>query len=112
MDLLDKVKKALRVSHSALDEAEITPLIDAAKKELEIAGVNMLESDDPMVLRAVTVYVKAHFGYDNPEADRFEKIFNSLKSILSQVGEYTTDEVKPEPPKPDTGTEDGGDDDG
>lgn len=86
--LLETVKKALRVTHSGLDEAEIQPLIDAAKKELEVAGVtNMLESD-PLIIRAVTVYCKAHFGYDNPESEKFLSSFNSLKNTITQVGAY------------------------
>lgn len=89
--LLDTVKKALRVSHNELDDAEIVPLIEAAKKELAIAGVVTVDEADPMIVRAVTAYAKAHFGYDNPEAERFERVFNSLKSTLSQVGEYNTE---------------------
>lgn len=89
--LLDTVKKALRVSHNKLDDAEIVPLIEAAKKELAIAGVVAVDEADPMIVRAVTAYTKAHFGYDNPEAERFERVFNSLKSTLSQVGEYNTE---------------------
>lgn len=89
--LLDTVKKTLRVSHNKLDDAEIVPLIEAAKKELTIAGVITVDEADPMIVRAVTAYAKAHFGYDNPEAERFERVFNSLKSTLSQVGEYNTE---------------------
>jgi uncharacterized phage protein (predicted DNA packaging) len=88
MALLEKVKAALRISHDALDEAEIVPLIEAAKQELAIAGVVVAEDDDPMIIRAATTYVKAHFGYDNSEAERFERIFNSIKSELSQVTAY------------------------
>jgi uncharacterized phage protein (predicted DNA packaging) len=86
--LLDIVKKALRVSNDALDDAEIAPLIEAAKKELAIAGVVTLDETDPMIIRYCTVYAKAHFGYDNPEADRFERIADSIKGTLSQVGDY------------------------
>jgi len=90
MTLIESVKKALRVSHDALDEAEIQPLIDAALRELNIAGVVMLAETDPMIVRYVTAYVKAHFGYDNPEAERFERIADSIKSVLSQVAYYNT----------------------
>jgi hypothetical protein len=89
--LLDTVKKALRVNNAALDEAEIVPLIEAAKKELAIAGVVMIDEDDPMIIRAITTYAKAHFGYDNPEAERFERIFASIRNTLSQLGEYSGD---------------------
>jgi hypothetical protein len=91
--LLEKVKTALRVSNSALDEAEIVPLIEAAKMDLHLAGVAMLNDDDPLIARAVTVYVKWHFGYDNPEAEKFELIYESLKNKLTQAGEYNTERV-------------------
>jgi uncharacterized phage protein (predicted DNA packaging) len=88
--ILDSIKKALRISHNALDDAEIVPLINAAKKDLETAGVVVVREDDPLIQRAVTAYVKAHFGYDNPEAERFERVYHSIKSTLSLLEEYTT----------------------
>lgn len=86
--LLETVKKALRITHSGLDEAEIVPLIEAAKKELEIAGVTQINEGDPLIIRAVTVYCKANFGYDNPDSEKFQSSFNSLKNTITQVGEY------------------------
>lgn len=88
--LLEMVKANIRVSHRKLDSAEVVPLIEAAKKELAIAGVVTVDESDPMIQRAVIAYAKAHFGYDNPEAERFERAFNSLKNLLSQAGDYTT----------------------
>lgn len=90
--LLDTVKANIRVSHGKLDNEEIVPLIEAAKRELAIAGVVTVDETDPMIVRAVTAYAKAHFGYDNPEAERFERVFNSIKNLLSQVGDYTAKE--------------------
>ena len=89
--LLALVKNNLRVSNNKLDDDEIVPLIEAAKKELAIAGVVTVDEADPMIRRAVIAYAKAHFGYDNPEAERFERVFSSLKNLLSQVGDYTTE---------------------
>ena len=89
--LLALVKNNLRVSNNKLDDDEIVPLIEAAKKELAIAVVVTVDEADPMIRRAVIAYAKAHFGYDNPEAERFERVFNSLKNLLSQVGDYTTE---------------------
>lgn len=86
--LLETVKKALRVTHSGLDEAEIVPLIEAAKKELQVAGVTQVDEGDPLIIRAVTVYCKANFGYDNPDSEKFQNAFNSLKNTISQVGAY------------------------
>ena len=111
MALLEKVKTALRVSNNALDEAEIMPLIEAAKKDLYLAGVVTLNESDPLIIRAVTVYVKGQFGYDNPEAERFDQVFESLKNKLTQAGEYNTEQAAPPEPEPEAleETEGGGD---
>ena len=87
--LLDVVKKNIRINHNALDDAEILPLIEAAKKELKSSGVVKLDEADPLIMRAVVAYAKAHFGYDNPEAERFGVVFNSLLNKLTQLSEYT-----------------------
>lgn len=86
--LLNTVKKTLRVTHNGLDEDEIVPLIEAAKKELAVAGVKRIEESDPLIVRAIKAYCKANFGYDNPDSEKFQKSFDSLKNTLSQVGEY------------------------
>jgi len=88
--LLDDVKTALRVSGTALD-FEVQDLIDAAKADLQLSGVHAdkIVDTDPLIKRAVIVYAKAHFGWDNPEADRFAKSYDMLKQHLTLSTEYT-----------------------
>ena len=89
MALIDDIKASLRVSSSVMD-AEVQMLIDAALYDMERAGVNpaLLELnkeqnlDNALVKKAVTVSAKAAFGYDNPEAIRFEA---SYESILNRI---------------------------
>lgn len=90
MALIDDVKLALRITSSAFD-SEIQGLIEAAKADLQLSGVHpvRLKEDDPLILRAITVYCKAHFGYDNPEAERFAKSYDMLKAHLTLSQEYT-----------------------
>lgn len=86
--MLQKIKDALRVSGEALDE-EIQDLIDAAKADLRLSGITKNE-DDPLILRAITIYCKAHFGYEEPaQAELFMKSYNALKSHLALSQEYT-----------------------
>lgn len=94
--MLDDVKDALRVSGADLD-IEIQDLIDAAKADLQLSGVHAskLVDTDPLIKRAVVVYCKAHFGWDNPEADRFAQSYNMLKQHLTLSAEYTEVEVTP-----------------
>lgn len=88
--MLNDVKDALRVSGTALD-TEIQDLIDAAKADLQLSGVHAdkIVDTDPLIKRAVIVYAKAHFGWDNPEADRFAQSYDMLKQHLTLSAEYT-----------------------
>lgn len=89
MALLDDVKLALRITSSAFD-SEVQDLIDAAIADLQLSGVRLekLDADDPLIRRAVMVYCKANFGYDNPEAERFQHSYDMLKAHLTLSQEY------------------------
>lgn len=90
MTMLEDVKTALRIRNAVFD-AEIADLIAAARDDLRISGVAaaMVASDtDALIKRAIVTYAKANFGYDNPEADRFQKSYDMLKQHLSLAGDY------------------------
>ena len=89
--MLEKIKKSLRITTDSLDE-EVEDLIEAAKLDLNISGVEKIEDDDKLIIRAVTLYCKAQFGYDNPEADRFQQTYDSLKTHLSMSSDYKADD--------------------
>ncbi len=89
--MLNDIKDSLRVNGSDLD-IEIQDLIDAAEADLILSGVNKdkVIDTDPLIKRAITVYCKAHFGYDDPKiAERFEQSYTSLKHHLTLSSEYT-----------------------
>jgi len=82
--LIDDVKASLRVSTSALD-AEVQTLIGAALYDMERVGVDptlLAEKDgnidNAFVKQAVTAYCKAHFGFDNAEAPRFDDAYRRI----------------------------------
>lgn len=92
MALLDDVKLALRVTNMAFDN-EIEDLIKAAQQDLVLAGVDenkVKNNEDPLIKRAIVVYCKANFGYDNPDAERFQKSYDLLKMHLALSLEYTS----------------------
>ena len=91
MDILSDIRLNLRVNNTALD-IEIQDLIDAAKADLALSGIhpNKIVDTDPLIKRAIIVYCKAHFGYDNPEAERFQQSYDMLKAHLTLSQEYTT----------------------
>lgn len=90
MALLDDVKLALRITSSAFD-SEVQDLIGATIADLQLSGVQpaKLDADDPLIKRAIITYVKANFGYDNPEAERFQRSYDMLKAHLTLSQEYT-----------------------
>lgn len=87
--MLEDVRDALRVSGTSLD-TEIQDLIEAAKADLQLSGAHpsKIIDTDPLIKRAVVVYCKAHFGWDNPEADRFAQSYTMLKQHLALSAEY------------------------
>ena len=90
MALLDDLKISLRVTTSVFD-SEIQGLIDAAKIDLTQSGVaadKANDETDAIIKRAITVYVKGNFGYDNPEAERFLTSYSMLKDHLALSGDY------------------------
>lgn len=91
---LNSVKAALRISPSnlAFDE-EIADLIAAARDDLRLSGVLASKTaidDDSLINRAVNTYVKANFGFDNPDAERLQVSYESIKAHLTLSQEYTT----------------------
>lgn len=91
MAMLDDVKIALRVSHSALN-TEIIDLIAAARQDLILSGVLPAKANsdtDALVKRAIVTYCKAYFGFDNPDAERLITAYDRLKSHLTLSGDYT-----------------------
>ena len=90
--MLEKIKLSLRINNSAYDD-EITDLINACKKELELAGIasSNIDEDDEMIIRAVTLYCKANFGFDNSDADRYINSYESIKTFLCTNTQYKDD---------------------
>lgn len=89
--MLEDAKGALRIDGDDLD-MEIQDLIDAAKADLQLSGVHSTKivDTDPLIKRAVIVYCKANFGYEDPKlTERFQASYTSLKHHLTLSAEYT-----------------------
>lgn len=87
MAILDDVKIALRVSTDAFD-SELNMLIDAGRKDLEIAGVVLPDGLDPITTRAIITYCKVHFG-EPDEYDRLKAAYDEQKAQLMNATGYT-----------------------
>jgi len=84
---LDKVKKALRITTTALDD-ELTDLIAAAQTDLGIAGVVVPSTLDEICTRAIITYCKLHFGLPE-DADRLKRSYDEQKAQLVTATGYT-----------------------
>lgn len=88
--LTDKMRNAVRLSNKAdaLTE-EINDCIAACEKDLTNAGIVTVDETDALIVRAVTLYVKAEFGFSDKAAD-FKAAYNALKQSLLLSGDYNT----------------------
>jgi len=85
--MLEKVKTALRITTTALDE-ELNDLIEAAKLDLGIAGVVLPESLDALCNKAIITYCKMSFGIPE-DYDRLKQSYDEQKAQLSTATGYT-----------------------
>jgi hypothetical protein len=83
-ELLADVKLRLRISSSSLD-SEISDLIAAAEKDLDLAGVTV-DTAMPLVKEAIIIYCKGRFGLENQDAERYMASYDALKTHLVLTG--------------------------
>lgn len=89
MALLDDVKMALRVTTTAYD-SEINDLINSAKLDLGIAGVELPQTLDSVCNTAIKTYCKLNFGTPNPANwEYLKKSYDEQKAQLSMSTGYT-----------------------
>ena len=88
MALIDDIKISLRITNTAYN-TEITDLINAAKADLLLSGVLVTSETDVLIKRCINLYVKAHFGYNNPDSEKLKLSYDLLKIHLGLSGEYS-----------------------
>ena len=94
--MLDRVKLALLISGNDFD-SELTDLIDAAAKDLGIAGVDGLvistDTNDTLIIRAIITYCGYQFEIMHGSLDRsaaYKKSYDEQKAQLGMASGYTT----------------------
>jgi len=93
--MLDDIKILLRITTTAFD-TEINDLISAARQDLVLSGVDSTKANDdtdPLIKRAISLYCKANFGFDNPDADRLQQSYNLLKMSLALSSDYNGSDI-------------------
>lgn len=94
--MLDRVKLALLITTDDFD-SELNDLIDAAAKDLGIAGVDALvistDTDDALLVRAIITYCGYQFELIHGSLDRsnaFKKSYDEQKAQMGMASGYTT----------------------
>ena len=94
--MLDRVKLALLISGNDFD-SEVSDLIDAAAKDLGIAGVDALvistDTNDALIIRAIITYCGYQFEIMRGSLDRsaaYKKSYDEQKAQLGMASGYTT----------------------
>ena len=94
--MLDRVKLALLITGDDFD-SELTDLIDAAAKDLGIAGVDALvistDTNDALIIRAIITYVGYQFELMHGSMDRsaaFKKSYDEQMAQMGMATGYTT----------------------
>ena len=94
--MLDRVKLALLITGNDFD-SELSDLIDAAAKDLGIAGVDALDistdTNDALIIRAIITYCGYQFEIMHGSLDRsaaYKKSYDEQKAQMSMATGYTT----------------------
>lgn len=85
--MLIAAKLSLRITTNAFDP-ELLDLIDAALLDLGIAGVTEKDTSNPLIRRAVTTYVRMHFGQPD-DYERLKASYDEQKAQMSMATGYT-----------------------
>lgn len=88
MATIDNVKMALRITTTSYND-ELTNLIEAAKSDLGIAGVDVPDTLDEITERAIITYCKMSFGLPE-DYDRLKASYDEQKAQLSNATGYTS----------------------
>ena len=78
------IRQRLRLTTDDFDN-EITDLINAARADLEEKAN---DETDPLILKAVETYVKAEFGLDNDDAERYRASYKEQRNGLTLSDKY------------------------
>lgn len=87
MALIDTCKMAMRVTTSAYD-TEIQTYIESAMLDLGIAGVEIPQTADALVSKAVLTYVRMSFGSPS-DYDKLKESYDEQKAQLMNATGYT-----------------------
>ena len=86
-ELLEKVKTALRIKHSALDD-DILDTIQSCLLDLRMHGIVHADETDPLIQNAVKLYCKTQYTGDPALSDVYEERYRELRGCLKVAEGY------------------------
>jgi hypothetical protein len=87
MTTLDKIKLAIRISHSKLDE-DVQADIDACLADLRLCGVIHAEESDPLIFNAIKLWCRSMYTDDPAKGSEYLRRYESLKACLRVAEGY------------------------
>ncbi|AMC94219.1 hypothetical protein AOC36_09555 [Erysipelothrix larvae] len=99
LQLMSKVKTSLRISQASTSfDVEIEDLILSCVEDLYISGVIHIdvskEIKDRLIIRAIVVYCKAHFGMSNPDTEKYVEIYDKMRIHLAMTRYRNPDPIE------------------
>lgn len=86
--LLEAVKKSLRITADVFDD-ELKELIEAAKNDLKMRGVDRVDEVAPLTRQAVKLYCRGNFANgDVKERELYQSRYLDLAGAMSLCGFY------------------------
>lgn len=87
MTTLEKIKLAIRISHSKLDE-DIRADIDACLADLRVCGVIHADETDPLIFNAIKLWCRSLYTDDTAKAAEWQRRYDALKACLMNAEGY------------------------
>ena len=83
---LENLKDRLGIGSVAVYDAELGDLLQAALLDIQAAGVptSLIDGDDPRVALAITAFVKANYGDDRQNSQRYTQMYREMVFRLCQ----------------------------
>ena len=86
-ELLQKVKTAIRIKHSVLDE-DVADNIQACLLDLRMHGVVHKGEEDQLIQNAIKLYCKAEYTDDLTKAENYAQRYRELRDCLRVAEGY------------------------
>lgn len=93
-EYLTSIRQYMRLT-STIHDSELEDLINAARADLVLGGVLPAKAEneqDPLIMRAVATYVKAEFGLDNDDSEKYRASYKEQRNGLALSDSYIASE--------------------